>query len=135
MGEVREGGCLCGAVRYTAEWPPMMIATCSCKNCQRQAGSSVALLAVMPAEAVAITGVLTAYEDTGESGGKVIRKFCGTCGSPIVSEIPAAPQMIIVKAGTLDSAKDLAPTLHYWTSSAHDWVQFPEGGVMLEKQA
>jgi hypothetical protein len=135
MGEIREGGCLCGAVRYSAAWPPMMIATCSCKNCQRQAGSSLALIAMFPSEAVAIEGTLTAFEDTGESGGKVIRKFCGTCGSPIVSEIPAAPQMIIVKAGTFDDAKDLAPTLHYWTSSAHDWVKFPDGGVILDKQS
>ena len=31
MTTVRSGGCLCGAVRYEARWPPLMVATCGAK--------------------------------------------------------------------------------------------------------
>ena len=31
-----EGGCLCGAVRYTSEAEPALTAVCHCPDCQKQ---------------------------------------------------------------------------------------------------
>jgi hypothetical protein len=45
-----------------------------------------------------------------------------------------AQGMIFIKAGTLDEPKDLKPTMHFWTSSAQDWVVIPEGVHKMEKQ-
>jgi hypothetical protein len=133
--ERREGGCLCGAIRYSVAWPPMMVATCSCRNCQKQAGSALSVIAMVSQKSLQITGALSTYEDSGESGEPVFRKFCGQCGSPVISEQPSAKAqgIAIIKAGTLDIAGDVEPALHYWTCSAPSWMVFPEGGPKLEK--
>lgn len=133
----REGGCLCGAVRYNVAWPPINVATCSCKNCQKQSGANLSIIAIIAADTFELTGELSSYTDLGESGNKVFRKFCARCGSPILSELeqPASPDMIFLKAGTLDITNDVAPTMHFWTSSAPDWMLFPEGDMKLEKQS
>ena len=133
---MREGGCLCGAVRYEAQWPPLMVATCSCKNCQKQAGSALSIIAVLPRDGLKVGGDLTTFTDHAESGNVVFRKFCPRCGSPVITDTPAAADqgIIFIKAGTLDEAADLAPTTHYWTCSAQEWMVFPEAGEKLEKQ-
>ncbi len=136
MTTVRSGGCLCGAVRFEVRWPPLMVATCSCKNCQKQAGSALSIIAVLPRDGLAVTGELTTYVDQAESGNAVFRRFCGRCGSPVVTDTPAAAEqgIIFIKAGTLDEASDLVPSIHYWTCSAQDWVVFPGSGETLAKQ-
>jgi hypothetical protein len=136
VSETREGGCLCGAVRYSVDWPPMVVATCSCKNCQKQAGSALSVIAVMPSAALRVTGALTTYTDTAERGKDVYRKFCGVCGSPVITETLEATEqgLVFIKAGTLDEAGDLSPTVHYWTCSAPAWMILPENGLKLEKQ-
>ena len=136
MSTTRSGGCLCGAVRYEAQWPPLMVATCSCKNCQKQAGAALSIIAVLPREGLSVSGDLTTFHDHGESGNDVFRKFCGRCGSPVITDTPAAVEqgVIFIKAGTLDEASDLAPSVHYWTCSAQDWVVFPPDGEKLAKQ-
>jgi len=133
---VRTGGCLCGAVRYTVKWPPLAIATCCCTHCQKQAGSALSVVAFLKRDQLALTGELTTYEDRGASGDVVHRKFCGRCGSPVVTETPSATaqDMIFIKAGTLDDRSGLAPSVHYWTNSAQDWFVFPDHGERLDEQ-
>lgn len=132
MSNIREGGCLCGAVRYTAAWPPLATATCSCTHCQKQSGSAISILAVLPRDAVTVTGTLTVYQDRADSGQAVFRKFCGACGSPVITETPqgTADGLIFIKAGTLDDTSNLAPAVHYWTDSAQDWFVFGPGNKL-----
>jgi hypothetical protein len=136
MSETRTGGCLCGAVRYTTAWPPIVTATCQCLNCQKQAGSALSVIALVRADTLEVNGTLTCYVDKGDSGGTVLRKFCGICGSPIISDIPGmeAQGIRIIKAGTLDDRTGLNPTVHYWTESGMEWIVLPEGGVKMERQ-
>jgi hypothetical protein len=125
MSKSREGGCLCGAVRYIAEWPPIAVVACHCRNCQKQAGSALSVVGVLQRNALKVTGAPAVY-----------RKFCGKCGSPVITDTVAAEQqgIIFIKAGTLDDVSGLAPATHYWTDSAQDWFVFPDGGVKLERQ-
>jgi hypothetical protein len=134
--EARTGGCLCGAVRYTASGTPAMVLACHCKNCQRQSGSALSIIAAYPRDAVSISGTLTAYHDTGETGGDVIRKFCGKCGSPVLSDIPQAhfAEMVFIKTGTMDDTSGITPVTHLWTASAQDWFVYPDGVPKVEKQ-
>ena len=37
------GGCQCGAIRYEITSFPLLLYTCNCTDCQRQAGSAFAL--------------------------------------------------------------------------------------------
>ena len=117
------GGCLCGKIRYTLTAEPLMCITCHCKNCQRQAGSALSVIIGVPESAVEVTGELTTYHDTGDSGATVRRQFCNTCGSPIFSLVESPPGLIFVKAGTLDDTTMLKPSFHCYTKSKQDWVE------------
>lgn len=117
------GGCLCGQVRYEIEGDPAMSLTCHCKNCQKQAGSSLSVIIGVPASNFSMTGELKTYEDTGDSGQPVLRMFCPQCGSPVVSKVSQQPDMVFVKAGTLDDTSTIKPAFHLYTKSKQDWVE------------
>ena len=51
-----KGGCLCGAVRYTAEADPTSATVCHCRDCQKFTGSVFAALVRVPKEALTIEG-------------------------------------------------------------------------------
>ncbi len=118
-----EGGCLCGAVRYSTTAEPVMQAVCHCRNCQRQAGSGWSMIMGVPAAALAISGAVQTYADKGESGGDVRRQFCPTCGSPLFSHVSAAPDLVFIKAGTLDDTSQFTPQMQCWTDSKQHWVE------------
>lgn len=135
MANRRSGRCLCGAITYEVAGDPQMVGICHCRNCQRQAGSSFSLIAGYPSEALFLSGdELTVFQDQGDSGNKVLRKFCNKCGSPILSEIEGQPGTVFVKAGTLDDTSDLVPQFHLWCDSAQVWYQIPEGVPAMPKQ-
>jgi hypothetical protein len=116
------GGCLCGSVRYACESDPLMCVTCHCKNCQKQAGSSLSVIVMVPETAVSHEGELTTYNDTGDSGATVRRQFCPACGSPVFTRVDSPPGMMFIKAGTLDDTSILKPQFHCYAKSKQDWV-------------
>lgn len=132
MSEIT-GGCLCGKIRYRATAAPAMQAVCHCRDCQRQTGTSFSVVAAFQPGDVTITGDLKTYTCTGGSGKEVVRRFCGDCGSPIVSEPAASPGMLFFKAGTFDDPSGLAPTVHIWCDTRHDWLPLPEGAMTFAR--
>ena len=120
------GGCLCGNIRYTCEAEPMMMAICHCKNCQKQTSTSFSIVVAVPKGSLNIEGELSAYHDQGTSGQAVIRKFCGQCGSPILSDVTALPTMDFLKAGTLDDTSWLKPEAQLWCDSAQSWLNLDD---------
>lgn len=132
----REGGCLCGAVRYQVEWPPAMLVTCACTNCQKQSGGAVSVVAAVARDTLDCQGELKTYQDTGSSGNPVYRQFCPQCGSAVLTDTDAARAqgMIFVKAGTLDDTSDLDPKIHCWAGSGQAWLAYPEGDLVMQKQ-
>ncbi len=119
-----EGGCLCGAVRYTTDAAPLMTAVCNCTHCQRQTGTSFSIVVAVPKGSLTMLGAQPAtYQDVGDSGLPVLRKFCAKCGSPIFSEVAAMPTMDFVKGGTLDDTSWLQPQVSIWCDSAQPWLQ------------
>ncbi len=132
----RLGGCLCGGIKYTVDWPPLAVATCHCKNCQKQAGSALSVIVVVARDSLKTSGMLKTFIDMSDSGRPVYRQFCPNCGSPIISDTPQAKEdgIIFLKAGTLDDTSDMTPGMHYWTESAQSWYEFPDHGTRLPRQ-
>lgn len=98
------GHCLCKAITYTADVDaPLITGYDHCDSCQRQSGSTYSLVAVVPKDKLTINGPVKKYQDTGSSGKAVWRLFCPDCGSPIAHDPDAAPEIIALKAGTLNS--------------------------------
>jgi hypothetical protein len=122
-----QGGCLCGAVRYTCAAEPVMTAICQCTHCQRQSGSAFSVNVGIPKGSLQYTGDFPAtFEDIGGSGLPVHRRFCNKCGSPIVSEVEATPTLDWLKSGTLDDRSWLQPQVSVWCDSAQPWVKLPD---------
>ena len=121
------GGCLCGSVRYESEAEPILTAVCHCRHCQKQTSSAFSILVALPKGNLRIEGEpLAAFEDEGDSGLPVIRKFCPKCGSAIVSEVVATPDLEWLKAGTLDDPSWFRPQMHMWCDSAQPWVSIDD---------
>ena len=96
-----KGGCLCGAVPYTAEADPTSATVCHCRDCQKFTGSAFAALVRVPKEALTIEGTLKTFSSLGGSGNPILRHFCPECGSSIAEEPGTQPGMIILNVGTL----------------------------------
>ena len=79
----------------------------------------------MPRSQLTITGDLTTFEDRGRSGDAVYvhRRFCGQCGSPILSELVEPAGIVALKAGTLDDRSSLQPTVQVWCLDKQPWVE------------
>lgn len=129
------GYCLCKAVTYTIDVDePLITGYDHCDDCQRQTGSTyckqkkhppanlerlfssndngkTALVAVVPKDKVVMRGPVKKWTGKGSSGNDVHRIFCSECGSPIAHDPDAAPEIIAMKAGTLDpeQRKELKP--------------------------
>ncbi|MFO1254810.1 MAG: GFA family protein [Sphingomonadaceae bacterium] len=124
MSGIRQGGCLCGAVRYDMAGEPATQIVCHCTHCQKQAGSAFSEIVGVPEAALTVTsGTPRSYHDQGESGGTVERQFCATCGSPLFTKASAAPGMVWIKVGTFDDPAWFDPAAHIWTKSKQPWVE------------
>jgi hypothetical protein len=66
-------------------------------------GFALALVAVVPKAKLTISGPTKSWAGKGSSGQDVHRIFCSECGSPIAHDPDAAPEIIAIKAGTLDT--------------------------------
>ncbi len=129
------GGCTCGAIRYLIAAAPITVLACHCTSCRKQSGATFSVNLVVRASTMTVEGQLACWEDSDTASGVPIqRQFCGKCGSPIRSVLPASPEIILVKAGTLDAPGDFAPAMHFWTRSALPWVTIPEGAPRHEQQ-
>mgnify|MGYP001033243912 FL=1 len=117
-----EGGCLCGKIKYYSKIDPLFTTVCHCSHCQKQSGTVFSIIIGVNRKSLHISGDLKCYEDIGNSGKPVYRKFCGNCGSPIISDVSAVPDLLFIKAGTINNIKALKPTKEIWTDHKLDCI-------------
>jgi hypothetical protein len=119
------GGCLCGAVRFEiAAEAPLGVRQCWCRVCQYVGAGSGTINAIFAKDAVKISGPLTDYVMTADSGSIMHRRFCAVCGTPLFSEAEQRPNHIIIRAGALDDPNLAPPAATIWTRSAPSWACF-----------
>src|SRR5438874_12576157 len=116
-----KGGCLCGAVRYTAEADPTSATVCHCRDCQN---SPAALLLRWfgPKETVSIEGTLRTFTSIGGSGNSILRHFCPECGSSIAEESGTRPENIILNVRTFDNPALAKPGREIFRDDALPWL-------------
>lgn len=128
------GHCLCGAVSYQIDAEPIMAIMCHCEDCRRGSGASYSVNAVFPVAALQVDeSKLKTFETIGEDTNmKRERKFCPECGSPIITLLAEMPEMVVIKAGTLDDSSWFEPSMEIYCGSAHEYVHkadTPERGM------
>jgi hypothetical protein len=129
------GRCLCGGVTYSVDAEPVIQAACHCADCQRQTGNPFSVIVGVPRAAFNVEGsTLASFATIGEDhGGETRRSFCSACGSPIFSDAAVAPELVFIKAGSLDDASWVQPVVEAWTSSAQPWSPHFEDAARLER--
>ncbi|NKF20923.1 GFA family protein [Solimonas sp. C16B3] len=122
-----EGGCRCGAVRYTLalERLPRSYA-CHCHQCQRWSGSAFSQQVIVPEPALSVRGNLTVFELT-TAERTSIQRYCAACHGRIYNTNTRRPGMAVVRAGTLDRSEELECVLHIFVAYKQRWLTLPEG--------
>ncbi|WP_282609295.1 GFA family protein [Pelagibius sp. Alg239-R121] len=119
---IREGGCLCGAVRFEVRGEPIVAGACYCRDCQYVSGGAAAYGMMFPADALTVKqGEMKAFTLKSDSGVDVYRHFCPQCGVHLISHNGAHPQFRAIKAGVLDDPSCFESEGSIWTSSAQPW--------------
>ena len=119
---IREGGCLCGAVRFKAEGEPINVRVCQCRNCQKAMGSPFFARALFPQTALTIQGETGSYPTS-----QVLdRVFCKTCGTRLFAW-RKSPLVAGVALAAFDDRNAFAPTDHMWVTEKMHWVKLDDG--------
>ncbi|MEV0074120.1 MULTISPECIES: GFA family protein [unclassified Amycolatopsis] len=120
----RSGHCLCGSISYRFEAQPETVVLCHCDDCQRHSGAAFSVNVLVARDAVKIEGTPRSHQTTGSENGELRdRLFCGDCGTPIFTILHELPDIMIVKAGTLDDRTGLEPSADVWWRRAQDWIE------------
>lgn len=120
-GVVLEGGCLCGAIRYTLTGPSQFVGQCCCLDCKKASGTGHTTIICMPKNQLVVKGKPTAYTSKGYTGAEVTRNFCGTCGGRLYTTYG---DFFMVQAGSLDDCSTIKPQNVIYMKDAAPWDHF-----------
>ncbi|MFA9201227.1 MAG: GFA family protein [Cypionkella sp.] len=133
--EALEGGCVCGAVRYTLS-PGFRIGpyACHCTRCQTRTDSAFAEHMMVARSALVATGAAACGTLTNPSGARITLWGCTGCGTSLWGENSTRPGSATVRCGSLDRSAELVPVGHIWVSSKQPWIALPPGAKALAEQ-
>lgn len=127
------GSCLCGAVKYEAEGPLMLVARCHCVQCRKASGAEFATNgSVARAHFRVVTGqdVLARYESSPGNA----RVFCGRCGSPLFKEDVNRPEQVRLRLGCVDDEIEEKPMAHVFVTEKPGWSEITDGLPQFAKR-
>ncbi|KAJ5557756.1 Mss4-like protein [Penicillium frequentans] len=97
------GSCMCGKIKYQADAEPIAKAVCHCLNCQKFSGSAFTTNFIIPRSTFKVlSGNPKSGEYMADSGYMYYTFFCGDCGSSLYGQPDSMPEMMSIKAGSLD---------------------------------
>ena len=111
------GNCLCGAVSFEADGDIQFQGNCHCTDCQQISGSTFATLVFVKDSDVKITGEVKTFEHGTDSGNKLTKSFCPTCGSQMFGGNLGKPGMTALKAGSINEKDLIKPQFNVFVSS------------------
>jgi hypothetical protein len=118
---IREGGCLCGAVRLKADGEPINVRICHCRNCQKAMGSPFFARALFKQSALTVEGDTSRYA----SSEVMDRVFCKTCGTRLFSWRKDG-SVAGVALAAFDDRNAFAPTEYIWVAEKMAWVKLDD---------
>lgn len=127
------GNCLCGAVAYTCSEEPSLAAHCACIDCRKSSGTSHGTHVPVSQGSVIFSGAAASFANPADSGNTVTRYFCGNCGCAIYSTNSAMPNMVFLRASSLEDPDAVEPSMYVYKSRAPKWAAIGEGLVTFEE--
>ena len=120
MSTTHHGSCLCGAVTYEVEGTFERFFLCHCDHCRKDTGSAhAANLFSSSAKLTWRSGEDRITRFTLPST-RHARSFCPTCGSAVPS-VQLDGKLLVVPAGSLDSAVTIRRDAHLFVASRAEW--------------
>jgi hypothetical protein len=120
------GRCPCDAVGFEITAMPYFVYACHCTECQRWSGSAFSMSMPVAASSFHMRrGAPRPWCRAGASGIRSTYWFCGDCGGRVFGEREGRPDVVVVRAGTLDQTWWLRPIAHVFLRSAQAWQRIP----------
>jgi hypothetical protein len=112
------GSCLCGAVHFTVDGAFERFYLCHCTHCRKDSGSAHSANLFSSTARLEWRSGQDAVRRFNLPGTRHAKCFCTVCGSalPYVSE-----DLLVIPAGSLDTALAMAPDAHIFTASRAVW--------------
>lgn len=130
-----EGGCLCGAVRYTLrEGFRLNPYACHCTDCQSRTGSAFSEHMLFTLADLVISGDLDVGEFDQPSGAHSRIFGCARCKSRIYAVNDSREGMASLRCGTLDDSASVTPAAHVWVRSKQPWIGLPPDTRTMDEQ-
>jgi len=114
------GGCYCGVVRYESTGKVLRFVNCHCPDCRKLSGATFASVIVVEASGFRFLSGEGHLETFLSSPGKQ-RCFCRTCGSHVIARFEAKPDMLLIRAGSVDGDPGVRPDAHIWVDHKAPW--------------
>jgi len=121
--EKMEGGCLCGAVRYSISCTPFAAEYCHCRMCQKSVGAVVVNWMDFRAEQLTWTSGKPSEYASSET---VRRGFCAACGSSLSFRDTRHPEYMTLTIASLDDPDLVKPTYHIYADSQVKWLNIDD---------
>ena len=132
MSVRREGGCVCGEVRYRLTSDPPFVHCCHCLNCRRQTGSAFVINLLIETDRVELLAGDPKPVDVPRDDGSKQRVFsCPSCQVAVFSRY-TRDEVRFVRSGTLDEPSSVEPDVHIFTRSRVPWVTLPDSVPAFE---
>ena len=119
MIDITLGSCLCGTVRFELHGVFDSFFLCHCSRCRKGTGSAHAANLFAAQMTIDWTSGRDSVRSYRVPDTRHERSFCARCGSAL----PHAPSdgLLVVPAGSIDSAINIRPGAHICTQSRADW--------------
>lgn len=130
------GSCLCGGIQYAIYGELEAIQVCHCQQCRKAQGAPLATnIPVLASNFVIKNGqeLLKEYESSSISG--KYRVFCKNCGSPIISRLDSKPEVVRIRAVTLNEAIPSEIAFHSFISEKANWWPIDDDLPQFDKFA
>lgn len=119
----RDGGCLCGKVRFRITAPPLLTMACHCKGCQRLTASGFSLSTVVPSDGFAVTQGEPAI---GGLHGVNKHYFCSYCMSWLFTRPDGMDWIVNFRSTLLDDTGGFStPFIETFTAEKLPWAATP----------
>lgn len=119
--DTHTGGCLCGAVRFSARGQPLRVGLCHCMDCRKHHGALFHASAIFPEDAVTVEGETGSYQG---------RSFCPRCGSSVFSQSDTEMELHL---GAFDAPDQFRPSYELWTIRREAWLPDFPGLALYER--
>ena len=115
--QIRKGGCLCGAVTFTARLPDMSVQLCHCNQCQRWTGGGP--LSVIRVQDVEMSGADAIQSYHASAHGE--RAFCRSCGTTLYWKMQGRP-VAFLPVGLFEDQSGFEVREEIFVDHRPDWL-------------